>query len=166
MTNTSHTTSRRNLLRGQFSASSIKPALRPPGAIEEALFLAACTRCSECVSACPENILVSGDGGYPSIDFSQRGCSGCRECQQACPTVALSLHKQKWPQGIAHIDDTCLANKGVTCQSCKDSCDVTGTITFSWQDRTPVPAIDLDTCTGCGECVAICPTNSIEIKPI
>ncbi|MFQ3229706.1 ferredoxin-type protein NapF [Reinekea sp.] len=159
-------TSRRSLLRGQFSAKSIKTALRPPGAIEESLFISACSRCGDCITSCPEQIIIKSDGGFPSIDYSQRGCTGCGECQEVCPTLALSQQGQKWPQGIAVIDDSCLAHKGVTCQSCKDSCESSEVIHFNWQDRTPVPEINTEHCTGCGECISVCPTNSIEVKQI
>lgn len=158
--------SRRHILRGQFNVRSINAILRPPGAIEESLFISACTRCGECMSACPEHIIEKADGGYPSIDFSKRGCSGCGACQQACPTLALSQPDQKWPSGIAVIDESCLAQKGVTCQSCKDSCETSEVIRFSWQDRTPIPVINAERCTGCGECVAVCPTSSIDVKQI
>ncbi|MCP5075299.1 MAG: ferredoxin-type protein NapG, partial [Rhodobacteraceae bacterium] len=40
------------------SASSLPTgAIRPPGALEEEKFLAACTRCGQCVQDCPYQIL-------------------------------------------------------------------------------------------------------------
>ena len=47
---------RRNLLRGAASRGAVP--LRPPGALGEADFLAACTRCGQCVAACPFDTLT------------------------------------------------------------------------------------------------------------
>src|SRR5262245_39841423 len=72
--------------------------MRPPGALPEAAFLAACTRCGECTAACPvhairplgtEHGLASGT---PALQVSSVACVMCTEmpCAQACPTDALS----------------------------------------------------------------------------
>ena len=71
--------------------------LRPPGALPESDFLAACTRCFKCSNACPNAcIKFSGlEGGLenaftPYIQARDRACILCGECAKACPTGALN----------------------------------------------------------------------------
>lgn len=57
----------------------------------------------------------------------------------------------------------CLARRGIVCEACRDVCEA-GAIRFRPAiGRAPVPAIDLDRCTGCGECAALCPAAAIEL---
>ena len=49
-------TSRRDFLRGRISRPA--PVLRPPWALDERDFLAACTRCDACVRACPTGAAI------------------------------------------------------------------------------------------------------------
>lgn len=154
--------SRRNFLRGRFRGQG--PALRPPWALAEALFLSACTRCGECVSACPERI-IRLEGGYPVVDFSDRGCSFCGACAKACTHGALQDSElQIWPWAIkATIGTGCLAARGTECRTCGDHCSVTA-IRFSPRvGGPPVPEIDSNACTGCGACVAPCPAGAVVI---
>jgi ferredoxin-type protein NapF len=51
----------------------------------EDLFLDKCTQCNECVQACPENVIVKGQGGYPTVDFSKGECTFCEDCAKVCP---------------------------------------------------------------------------------
>lgn len=57
-----------------------KAELRPPWALQEALFIDQCTRCNDCITTCPQRILIIGDGGYPTVDFSQGECILWRLC--------------------------------------------------------------------------------------
>ena len=58
--------------------------LRPPGAIPEDDFLAACIKCGQCVQVCPVEAikLADGDEGYglgvPYIDARAQACDFCR----------------------------------------------------------------------------------------
>jgi len=55
--------SRRQFLRGDFS--SRKTIVRPPWARAEPAFLAACTRCCDCVNVCPQHILLLDKDARP-----------------------------------------------------------------------------------------------------
>ncbi|MCC4119180.1 4Fe-4S dicluster domain-containing protein, partial [Aromatoleum toluclasticum] len=80
-------TSRRGFLRGRFRADP--DMLRPPWAVPEGVFEDVCTRCGDCLKACPPAILVSAPGGYPVVDFSRGECSFCGDCVAACKAEAL-----------------------------------------------------------------------------
>src|SRR5687768_6090369 len=66
--------------------------LRPPGAVEECLFLDRCTRCSDCVKACPyETIVFDRRDGTPVIFPDRVACHLCSDfpCIAACEADAL-----------------------------------------------------------------------------
>jgi len=70
---------------------------RPPGAISEPAFLAACTRCGYCLEACPVDAIVSAPASAglaaatPIIDPLVQPCVACEGmfCATVCPTGAL-----------------------------------------------------------------------------
>jgi ferredoxin-type protein NapF len=154
--------SRRGFLRGR---PRPRAETRPPCALPEAAFVDCCTRCGDCLSACPQRILVTGDGGFPTVDFSQRECTFCGDCLTACQPLALVRVEgvAAWPYK-AVVGDACLPRHGVECRVCGDFCDVRAIHFAPRLGSTPLPAIDTDTCTGCGACVAPCPTSAIRIK--
>lgn len=162
-------TSRRGLFRSlaQQATGQSAPlyALRPPGAVAEDEFIDLCSRCGDCLNACPEQIIIAGDGGFPELSFSSDGCTGCAECIDACKPSALVRGVSVWPVGEWSVSDQCLPQKGVSCQSCKDACDEQA-IQFPMTQATPVPSLQPDLCTACGACVSVCPTDAISINPI
>ncbi|MFT4836937.1 MAG: ferredoxin-type protein NapF [Psychromonas sp.] len=128
------------------------------------LFLKNCTQCDQCISACPEKIIVKGDGGYPNIDFTVGECSFCGQCADICQEqIFISIKQSPWLKK-AQIDESCLAYKNVYCRSCSESCEAQA-LTFQI-GLSAVPEINLDLCTGCGACVAPCPTASVLIKEL
>lgn len=148
---------------------------RPPWALSEALFTDKCTRCHECVSACEENIIIKGDGGFPEIDFNRGECTFCEACIDVCEPSALLKHVGEHDNQQAFyfditIADSCLAKQKTHCQSCKDVCD-TRAITMPWPQGVSsgaiqTPKINIEDCTSCGACISICPSQSISINPI
>ena len=145
-----------------------KPAsapLRPPWILAGA-FEDGCTRCGDCVQACPEGILVLGDGGYPAVDFNLGGCTYCKACAEACPEPIFDLEQTPpWSYQV-EISGQCLARRGVYCQSCGDPCAVDA-IRFTLRPgRLAVPLVDVAACTGCGACVAVCPVGAIAVRPL
>lgn len=122
-----------------------------------------CTRCNDCIEACPEQVLFRGDGGFPEIDFSAEGCTFCGDCASACEADVFDLSRQAFPW-TAVIRDQCLAYAGIACQSCQDACEPRA-IRFSPQlGGVPQPQLDEDACTGCGACLSSCPTHSISLE--
>lgn len=100
--------------------------LRPPGALEERQFLAACIKCGQCVQVCPVEAIRLGDGeegyglGVPYIDARAQACDfSCDavQCVLACPTGALThliAKKEEVRMGTARLarPEACLAMKG------------------------------------------------------
>jgi ferredoxin len=71
--------------------------LRPPGAVDEAHFLARCVRCGECMKVCPNNALhpTLAEAGLeglwtpvlvPRVGYCEPSCV---LCSQVCPTGAI-----------------------------------------------------------------------------
>ncbi|MBI4740472.1 MAG: ferredoxin-type protein NapF [Betaproteobacteria bacterium] len=155
-------TSRRNFLRGRFSAR--KGVLRPPWALSEDAFLRACSRCGDCVTRCPTHIVANRDGGYPGIDFGEGECTFCGECAGACTAGALIRRDGQIPWAVcASIGEHCLALQRVECRVCGEQCEA-GAISFRPQaGGVAWPLVENARCTGCGACVASCPTRAVSV---
>ena len=156
--------SRRNFLRGNL-ANRVQN-IRPPWSLEEPLFLEKCNQCNDCLDACPEKIISLDDSGAPYISFSQSGCSFCAECLESCKTGALqglrSDIDQAWNHGM-RIADMCLSVSGVVCRACGDHCE-SRAIKFTLLTKgRSLPEISSRLCTGCGQCISVCPSNAISI---
>ncbi|HID48105.1 MAG TPA: 4Fe-4S dicluster domain-containing protein [Chromatiales bacterium] len=151
--------------------------LRPPGALREQEFLAACIKCGQCVQVCPVKAihladLDEGFGiGVPFIDARQQACDfSCDglQCVLACPTGALT-HEVNYPHqvdmGIAKVvrPETCLAVQGKGFRGQARGPAFTGLLRYDEVDRwNPIPVrdhpYDLELCD---LCVRQCP---IEIR--
>lgn len=178
---------------GHLSTARAAPlVLRPPGALKERRFQAACTKCGICVAACPYDALMlaaPGDGlpiGTPYFIPRQTPCYMCTDipCAISCPTGALDpslLIDNSSPRepdinlariGLAVIDrETCIAFWGMRCDVCYRACpriDLAIKIEYIRNDRTGrhallSPAVDSNHCTGCGICEHVCVTQKASI---
>lgn len=167
-------------------AQALPPtALRPPGALTEEDFSAACVRCGMCVRDCPYDILrlakpeESLSTGTPYFVARQAACEMCDDipCVKACPTGALD-HKltdiSQARMGLAVLVDheTCLNYLGLRCDICHRVCpliDKAITLEPQTNERTGrhsyfIPVVHSDHCTGCGKCEKVCPTEIASIK--
>lgn len=121
-----------------------------------------CTRCNACVDACPEQVLRRGDGGFPELDLRHSGCTLCGDCANACDAGVFDLQRRAFPWH-AEIGERCLAQAGIHCRSCEESCEARA-IRFRPQLGGPAqPQLDPDACTGCGACLAPCPNQAIVL---
>ncbi len=153
--------------------------IRPPFAIDEIEFLLACTRCDDCIKACPYNIifpLATKNGAdvmnTPALDLLNNGCHLCEDwpCVNACEVNALAFPQAVTDEpGIADNQQLdllaalklaiisintghCLPYQGPECGACAASCPVEGAL--QWQMERP--SINMDVCTGCALCREAC----------
>jgi len=142
--------------------------IRPPGALPEAAFLAACTRCQACVPVCPVSAIRPLDAehgvarGTPVLDVAHSACVMCDDmpCVTACPTDALTRPEEGWGgvtmASIVVDRARCLPYREVACGICARACPI-GERAISLDDvGGPVFGAD---CTGCGICVTACVTS-------
>lgn len=160
-------------------------AIRPPGALPEEDFLAACTRCGLCVRDCPYDMLKLaevGDDvplGTPYFIAREAGCEMCEDipCVPVCPTGALDHNLTNIDDarmGLAVVSDqeTCIAFLGLRCEVCFNICPVRGkAITLEMQHNPRsgkhalfIPVVHSEACTGCGKCEEACILDEAAIK--
>jgi len=144
---------------------------RPPGAVGERDFLKDCTRCGDCIKACPVDAIVLADerhgraAGTPMIRPADAPCVMCDDlpCITSCEPGVLSPSVPV-RMGSAQIRDRyCLAYTGTMCTVCSERCPVEEAITVE-RGR---PTVATDKCTGCGVCQHVCPApyNAVVILP-
>ena len=148
-------------------------ALRPPGAVAEAIFLERCAPdCRLCVDACPVCAIVpsydadqpGGGDGRPHLLPDRQACVLCGLCMPACPTGAL---RETPPEdvriGRAHLEAAaCLRTRGEACSVCLERCPFGERVL---RNGPVLPQILLDGCTGCGLCAEACPPHAIRVAP-
>ena len=65
---------------------------------------------------------------------------------------------------VAAIARSCLAFRGVACMSCRDAC-LAGAIRFTLVRGGAIPRVEAEACTGCADCVPVCPAAAIAVAP-
>ena len=137
--------------------------LRPPGAADEALFLERCTRCGDCVKACPYQTIRVDARGLPVIFPDEVPCHLCEDfpCISACGTEALLpvASRAQVTMGLAIVSyRNCTAEQG--CHACVSQCP-TGALTMDFEAYRL--SVDSDRCVGCGMCEQTCKTVNDKI---
>lgn len=155
----------RSFAKGLGQTREESPLLvRPPYGESESAFQNKCPECENkaCVTSCDEKIIFIGEDGTPALTFNQNGCTFCDECANICPEDVLSLenrHNAEQLNALFCISlEACVAHHGVICSACKEPC-IDDAILFNGLFN---PVIDDERCTGCGFCMARCPTQAIS----
>lgn len=168
------------------SASSMAPlAIRPPGALDEKEFLAACTRCGLCVRDCPYDILKLADAasgvptGTPYFTARTGPCEMCEDipCVPVCPTGALDhslteINDARMGLAVVVDQESCIAFLGLRCEVCFNVCPLRSdaiTLDYRHNQRSGkhalfIPVVHSDACTGCGLCEQACILDEAAIK--
>lgn len=150
--------------------------IRPPYAISEVEFLLACTRCDDCIEACPHDVLFGLSAklgadvvGTPAMGLLKKGCHLCEDwpCVSACTTGALRFpdtsnkdpeHEEDSTPPLPRLarvsinETTCLPYSGPECGACVPDCPVPGALIVNQDKPSIVPAL----CVGCGLCREAC----------
>ncbi len=141
--------------------------IRPPGAVAEDDFLAACIKCQRCAETCPTSVITQGilaenliGFGTPRLSFGQGYCTFCMKCAEACPTGALARQPiQPVVVGLAEISTThCIAWNWGGCTKCYQACPQHAVALDSGER----PVVDVTRCNGCGQCEFECPSSSLR----
>lgn len=155
--------------------------IRPPWAKPELEFMLACTRCDDCITACPHGVIFPLPTSYgidvaatPALDILSGGCHLCEDwpCVTACEPNALFFPQEEkaekeegdaedasaaprmFPK-LAHAEINtidCLPYRGPECGACEGSCPVPDALI--WHGTQP--HIDMVHCVGCGLCREAC----------
>ena len=147
---------------------------RPPGALDEIGFIAACTRCGECITVCPVDAIVkvSASAGFaagtPAIHPETQPCTVCPDmpCAKVCPTEALTVPPNGWDgyemAELELVPEQCIAFQGVECGVCARACPIgEAAIGLDSEGR---PILRAEGCVGCGVCVRACVTAPKSLK--
>lgn len=143
--------------------------IRPPGALEEREFAAACIRCGQCVKSCPTGglrfaALEAGPAAVltPRLVAREGPCEvDCVRCGLVCPTGAIRPVTREQKRiiqiGRAAIDRArCLAwSKGQYCTVCQLCCPHQA-LELRLREEGYMPYVR-EGCTGCGICEKECP---------
>lgn len=144
--------------------------IRPPGAVNENIFMGLCSRCGNCINVCPENIIIPdfGSSGLrglltPILKYGRGYCNEwCAKCLLTCPTSAirrLSLEQKRLTAiGAAQIDKSlCLAwTSRQDCMVCQEFCPYQA-IAAVTNNGVNCPEVKKEICRGCGACENHCP---------
>lgn len=126
-----------------------------------------CTQCGECVKACPEQIIVKGNGGFPAVDFTKGECTFCYDCATSCPESLFHPKQQPaWSNSVDVNASKCLAQNGVYCRTCSDSCEQRAISIKPLLAGKAEVQINSEHCNSCGACISVCPSQAIEIKEV
>lgn len=165
-------------LRG--TAGARAAPLRPPGAIAERDFLAACIRCFQCGSVCPNQSIQFegmetglGRAYTPVIRAREQACILCMKCTEACPTDALtpiandpeSILKEV-KMGVARVNKgLCYSYNGRICGVCYYACPFPDKALTLHEYARPV--VDEKVCVGCGNCERACihVPQAVRVEP-
>jgi ferredoxin-type protein NapG len=147
--------------------------IRPPGALKEKEFLALCTKCDECVKACPHYSIRKLNKDFDIADVTpiivpeETPCYMCEgfPCIRSCKEGALVevKDKEEVAMGKAYINESnCMAYGVQFCEQCVKNCPIPDAM--YQEDNKPV--VRKEKCVGCGICETVCKTvnQPIAIK--
>jgi MauM/NapG family ferredoxin protein len=169
------------LLKADWGAKSVNPQglkasaaglIRPPGALPEEEFIAACVRCGNCMRVCPTNGLqpAYGEGGLEALGTPVlvprigQCTQACNSCGKVCPSEAIQPFtiedKAHLYLGVAVIDRSLCLGWGHDriCSICAEACPYNAIYQQDPEHNLGKrPVVGERICVGCGTCEKVCP---------
>ncbi len=103
-------------------------------------------------------------GGAPYFEPRRGECTFCGGCADACDSGAIARSPAAPPWSwVARVGASCLGHQGVVCMTCQDACPEQAITHRPVQGGAGMPRVDADRCSGCGACVAPCPTGALAL---
>lgn len=147
----------------------------PPGSVSMERYLRHCIGCQLCVSACPNNVLISESYSsgllQPVLSFERGYCRpNCNKCGELCPAGAIQAFSVKDKPdirlGLASITrERCIINRDkLPCTACQRICPqeaISLKIVSDADNDIKQPFVDAEKCIGCGACEYVCPSRPI-----
>jgi electron transport complex protein RnfB len=126
-----------------------------------------CLTYATCAKACPFDAIVMTGDGYPKVLGDK--CTACGVCVHVCPKGLYSLIPHDTAKAKIFVacsskdmGKVVMSACGVgciACRRCEKACSH-GAI----QVVDNLARVDYDKCTGCLECVKVCPTKVIKVR--
>ncbi|MDA8236129.1 MAG: 4Fe-4S binding protein [Clostridia bacterium] len=97
------------------------------------------------------------------IKITAEKCIGCKSCALACSTFKTGTVRPNASGVVVHIDQFKKEEKPIICRQCKQpkcvpACS-NGCLTL---DSNGVVLVNEAKCTGCWDCIEVCPFNALH----
>ena len=147
----------------------------PPGSVSMERYSRHCVGCQLCVSACPNDVLISESFSsgllQPVLSFERGYCRpNCNKCGELCPAGAIQPFSVKEKSGtrlgMASITrELCIINRDkLPCTACQRICPQEAISLKPVSDagnNIKQPFVDTEKCIGCGACEYVCPSRPV-----
>lgn len=71
---------------------------------------------------------------------------------------------QSVPGTVLLVSEACFLNSAIYCRSCGDMCQERAIRFIMKSGGCADMIIDAELCTGCGDCVSVCPANALTLQ--
>ena len=79
------------------------------------------------------------------------------------PSRRALFRGQLLSRPVAVINDGCLAEAGIVCNSCGDACPASAIRIRPRIGLPPQAFVNEAACTGCGDCARVCPGDAVTL---